>query len=100
MKEELKKRHKQERDALASKLDQDTQREEDELKKHANSELEQLLREKKNRNAAELAARTDLSQEQLAEVSGCFAGVMQDHRKQVIYLRDPLTPRSVDVLQE
>ena len=70
MKEELKKRHKQERDSLATKLDHDAQREEEELKKHANSETEQLLREKKNRNAAELAARSDLSQDQLAEVSG------------------------------
>ena len=69
MKEELRKRHKQERDAAAAKLDQESQREESELRNRGDGELEQLLREKKNRNAAELAARTDLSQDQLAEVS-------------------------------
>jgi hypothetical protein len=53
---------------VAAKLDQEAQREEEELKRRASTEMEKVLREKKNKNAAEEAARTDLTQEQMAEV--------------------------------
>lgn len=65
----MKKRQKQEREKLSSKLDEESYAEERNLKKELDSEQEKLIREKKNRQATELAARTDLSDEQLRAVS-------------------------------
>lgn len=69
MKEEFRKQQKLEQEKLAAKLDQEARSKEHELKNQADASQEQVLREKRNRQAAELAARTDLSEEQLAAVS-------------------------------
>lgn len=67
----MRKRHKQERDALAAKLDQEGQKNEKVIRQQTDAEMEQLLHEKKNRDAAEVASRKDLTQEQTAEVRTC-----------------------------
>lgn len=64
----MRKRHKQDRDKLGEKIDSEAQRQEQELRKEHETEKERLLREKRNRQAAELAARTDLSDDQLKAV--------------------------------
>lgn len=69
MREEMKRRHKQERDKLAADLEQKAQQEEKALKQKIEAEIERMLREKKNRHAAEEAAHTDLSPDQLANVN-------------------------------
>ena len=67
--EEIKKRHQAERDQLAAKLDSEGQRQEQDLAKTLDGQMEQTIREKKARHAAEEAARTDLSQDEVAAVS-------------------------------
>ena len=64
-KEELRKQQKAEFDSLASKLDSEAGRQEEALKNQLGTDREKTLREMKNRHAAEIAARPDLSQEQI-----------------------------------
>jgi len=54
---------------LAEKLDNEAQKQEQEMRKECEAEKEKILREKRNRQAAELAARSDLSDDQLKAVS-------------------------------
>ena len=70
-KEEMKERHRQERDQLSSQVEVDTRKQEADLLKETEQEKERLLREKKNKQAAELAARRDLTPDELAAVSLC-----------------------------
>lgn len=67
-KDELRKRQKQDFDKLTSKLDSEAQQQEDAVKSQLNNEREKILREMRNKHAAELAARPDLSQEQIDSV--------------------------------
>ena len=68
-KEDMKERHRQERDELSSQIEADARKQEADLVKETETEKERLLREKKNKQAAELAARRDLTSEELAAVS-------------------------------
>ena len=70
-KEEMKERHRQERDQLSSHVEADARKQEADLLKETEQEKERLLREKKNKQAAELAARRDLTPDELAAVSSC-----------------------------
>ena len=65
----MKKRHQNERDQLTSKLDAEAQRQEQEMARSLDAQTEQSVRERRNKHAAEQAARPDLSQEELAAVS-------------------------------
>lgn len=65
IKADLKKQHGQEFDKIATKLEQEGQQKEGALKKQLDGEREKILRELKNKHAAELAARPDLSQDQV-----------------------------------
>lgn len=65
----MKKRHKQEREKVAERLDADEDKEERVLTKDLDSEREKLLREKRNRQATELSSRKDLTEEQIRDVS-------------------------------
>ncbi|XP_006813143.1 uncharacterized protein LOC102801387, partial [Saccoglossus kowalevskii] len=64
--EEMRKRHGEERTNLNGKLDDNAQQQEASDAKKSNAEREKLIREKKNKQAAELAARKDLSEEEMA----------------------------------
>ena len=66
---EMEKRNKEEHDALASKLEAEARKEERALSAKSDESREIALREKKNKQAAELAARKDLSQDEVAAVS-------------------------------
>ena len=68
-KDSLKKQQQKEHETTLSKLDDDAQRQEETLRKQMQDERDKILREKKNKQAAELAARNDLSEEKLAAVS-------------------------------
>ena len=68
-KEEMKERHRQERDQLSSQVKADARKQEADLLKETEQEKERLLREKKNKQAAELTARRDLTPDELAAVS-------------------------------
>ena len=65
----MKERHREERDQLSSQVEGDARKQEADLLKETELEKERLLREKKNKQAAELAARKDLSPDELAAVS-------------------------------
>lgn len=65
----MKKRHKQEREKVAERLDAEEDKEERVLTKELDSEREKLLREKRNRQATELSSRKDLTEEQIRDVS-------------------------------
>lgn len=67
-KEDMKKRHKQERENLGGKLDNEDGNQERDARKELDSEMEKILREKRNRQAADMAARTDFSDDQLKAV--------------------------------
>ncbi|RUS80922.1 hypothetical protein EGW08_011303, partial [Elysia chlorotica] len=71
--EDLKKRHQNERDQLASKLDADAQQQEQEIARSMDAQMEQTVRERRNKHAAEQAARPDLSQEELKELMSAHA---------------------------
>ena len=68
-KENLKKQQQKEHQDALVKLDEDSARQEEALKKQMQDERDKILREKKNKQAAELAARNDLTEEKLAAVS-------------------------------
>ena len=68
-KEEMKARHRQERDQMSSHVEADVRKQEADLLKETEQDKERLLREKKNKQAAELAARRDLTPDELAAVS-------------------------------
>ena len=63
---------------MVSSVDQETVKSEKELKRQLDEEQERTLRETRNRLAAEAAARTDLTKEQMAAVSSStiFKGVL------------------------
>lgn len=65
----MKKRHKQEREKVAERLEAEEEKEERVLTKELDSEREKLLREKRNRQATELSSRKDLTEEQIRDVS-------------------------------
>lgn len=65
----MKKRHKDEYSAVGSKLDKDQKEQEQQLVDKYEKEKDKTLREKKNKHAAELAARKDLSQDEATAVS-------------------------------
>ena len=65
----MKERHREERDKLSAQMDADARKQEADLLKETEQEKERLLREKKNKQAAELAARRDLTPDELAAVS-------------------------------
>lgn len=65
----MKKRHKQDREKIAERLDAEEEKEERVLTKELDSEREKLLREKRNRQATELSSRKDLTEEQIRDVS-------------------------------
>lgn len=65
----MKKRHKQDREKVAERLDAEEDKEERVLTKELDSEREKLLREKRNRQATELSSRKDLTEEQIRDVS-------------------------------
>lgn len=65
----MKKRHKQEREKVAERLDAEEDKEERVLTKDLDSEREKMLREKRNRQATELSSRKDLTEEQIRDVS-------------------------------
>lgn len=65
----MKRRHKQEREKVAERLDAEEDKEERVLTKDLDSEREKLLREKRNRQATELSSRKDLTEEQIRDVS-------------------------------
>ena len=65
----MRERHHKEREELSSQVEADTRKQEADLLKQAEQEKERLLREKKNKQAAELAARRDLTPDELAAVS-------------------------------
>ena len=69
MKEDLRKQQKKDADKMATKLEQENQQQEMELRKHMDGDRDKVLRELKNKQAAELAARPDLSQDQINAVS-------------------------------
>ena len=58
----------EERERLNAKMDAEANSKEKQLLEDLNRQREQALRERKNKQAAELAARPDLSQEELAAV--------------------------------
>ena len=68
-KEEMKKRQEQERQELTRQLEAEARNDEDDLLKQHEEEKEKTLREKTNKQAAELAAREDLTPEEAAAVS-------------------------------
>lgn len=71
--EDLKRRHQNERDQLTSQLDADAQRQEQEIARSLDAQMEQTVRERRNKHAAEQAARPDLSQEELAALMAAHA---------------------------
>ena len=60
--------HKDKYDDLNKKLEQESRTEEQKVVSDWEREREKLLREKKTRQAAEIAARSDLSEDQMAAV--------------------------------
>jgi len=64
----MKKRQREELRAVQQQSEKDAAEAEQRLRTEAEKELEQALREKKNRQAAEIAARPDLSKEQMDAV--------------------------------
>ncbi len=68
-KSEMRTRHELERDKLAQRLDLEAKQEERKTSSDTDKEREKLLREKKTKQAAELAARKDLTQDEMAAVS-------------------------------
>lgn len=67
-KEELKKRQKDELHNIQQQIEKDTADEEKKLKKQFEKEMEQAIKEKKSKQAAEIAARPDLTKEQMEAV--------------------------------
>ena len=65
----MRKRHEDERDRLNQKLDADLRKEEARIVKELDSERDKLIREKKNKQAAEIGSRPDLSDEERRAVS-------------------------------
>ena len=65
----MKKRHRDEKASLTGKLDSDARSEEKKLNQELDMHKEKILREKRNKQATELAARQDLSQEEVQAVS-------------------------------
>lgn len=66
---EMKQRHEQEAEQLLKKIDADSKGEESKLHQKQREEKEQLLKEKRNKHAAEISARKGMSSEELAAVS-------------------------------
>lgn len=70
--EEIKQRQRDELQTLQAETDRTTKDEESKLNQHFQRDLEQAIREKKNRQAAEIQARPDLTKEQMNAVSCLF----------------------------
>ena len=68
-KEDMKKRQKDELSAVQQQTDKESKQAEAAAKKQYETELEQAIREKKNRQAAEIQARPDLTKDQMDAVS-------------------------------
>ena len=68
-KEQMRKRHDDERDKINQKLDSEIRKEEAQVVKDLDNERERLIREKKNKQAAEIASRPDLSEDERKAVS-------------------------------
>lgn len=83
----MKKRHKQDREKVAERLDAEEDKEERVLTKELDSEREKLLREKRNRQATELSSRKDLTEEQIRDVSLFLSkkNIRTDEKKDVIW---------------
>lgn len=65
---ELRERQRQELEKIAKTLDKEARLQEEKLLAELNNHREQMLREKANRQAAELQSRPDLTQEQVKAV--------------------------------
>lgn len=75
----MKERHKKEAETLSKQLENSARKEEREHLDKAEKLREQAVREKRNKQAAELAARKDLSQAELAAVSSQSIHTLLNH---------------------
>ena len=66
--EEMRKRHESEREKVQQQVEADNRQREQQRAKELDQEREKLLKEKKNRQATEIASRPDLSEEELKAV--------------------------------
>ncbi|KAH3741464.1 hypothetical protein DPMN_048189, partial [Dreissena polymorpha] len=107
-KEDLRKQQKKEFDSVASKLDSEAQKQEEAMKGQLNSEREKVLRELKNKHAAEIAARPDLSQDQINLLMGQHEKEIEDladrleneKNRQMLALRERLANRRMRKLDD
>eukprot|EP00058_Branchiostoma_floridae_P012905 XP_002598393.1 hypothetical protein BRAFLDRAFT_128123 [Branchiostoma floridae] len=105
--DELVARHKDEREELEAKMDQEMRKKEAEERKKFEAEREKALREKKNKQAAELAARKDLTEEEMAALLAAHEQELEDlndrldaeRSRQQLSLRDKLLARKRNRLQ-
>ncbi|KAI8480901.1 hypothetical protein Bbelb_413740, partial [Branchiostoma belcheri] len=105
--DELVTRHKDEREELEAKMDQEMRKKEAEERKKFEAEREKALREKKNKQAAELAARKDLTEEEMAALLAAHEQELEDlndrldaeRSRQQLSLRDKLLARKRSRLQ-
>ena len=67
---EMARRHEEERDRAQQQVDAENRKEEQRKLAALEQERDRLLKEKKNRQATEIASRPDMSDEELKAVSG------------------------------
>ena len=68
-KDEMRRRHEAERERAQQQVEAENRKREQQREKELEQEREKLLKEKKNRQATEIASRPDLSDEELKAVS-------------------------------
>ncbi|CAH1797049.1 unnamed protein product [Owenia fusiformis] len=106
--EEMRERHEHEREDLGTKLEQSARQGEQDTLRNLENEKEKILREKKNKQAAELAARTDLSEEEMAALIAQHEHDLEEladkldseKRRQQAALRDRLADRKARKMAE
>ncbi|WAR00886.1 hypothetical protein MAR_025258, partial [Mya arenaria] len=107
-KDDLKRQQKKEFDNLAAKLDSDASKQEDNIKKQLSGEREKVLRELKNKHAAEIAARPDLGQDQInmlmaqheKELEEVADRLQKEKDRQVLALHERLANRRTRKLED
>lgn len=67
----MRKRHEETREKAQQQVDADNRKEEQRVMKELEQEREKLLKEKRNRQATEIASRPDMSEDELKAVSAC-----------------------------
>ncbi|XP_033122761.1 uncharacterized protein LOC117121631 [Anneissia japonica] len=106
--EEMKQRHEEEQQKLKEKLEQEgKEKQEDELRR-VDSERLKIITEKKNKQAAEITARTDLSDEEMQQLLTAHAREIEDledklyseRARQQLQLRDRLAKRKKQLEKE